>query len=158
MVQEDFIINYLIFHLLLMVNNLLLTISRIRPGTVYLDKLLQHMNNAKLIVLHSIFQSSKMYNKLYYPNLLSKKDGKLSISLGLTWFKVESEDSNIMMQNMINGFKLILEHHMPSWVFWDKKVELSKLSKLKKKEMWHYKFISTEKPFQLKEKLPLESF
>ena len=112
MAQENYTINYQIFHHLSMVNNLQLTTKKIKHGIVYLVRQLQHMKNAKLIVQHFIFQFLKMFKKLYYQSIQKSKDGILFTQHGLIQFKEELKDLNTMMLSMINGFKPILVLHM----------------------------------------------
>jgi hypothetical protein len=50
---------------------------QIKHGIVYLDKLHQHINNVKLILLVYIYHFLKIFKKYYYQNIQNNKDGIL---------------------------------------------------------------------------------
>lgn len=114
MVLVSYMISFLRFILLLMVNLSQLTTSLMRLGIVFLVKLLQLTRNVKLIVQLYIFHYLKVFKKIFCLSIAKNKDGILFMLLGTILLWVALKVYNTMMPNITNGFKLILEHHMLS--------------------------------------------
>jgi len=60
-----------------MVKKLQLSTDLMKLGTVFLDKLLQHIKNVRLIQSDFIYHFLKMFNKFFFQNTPNNKDGIL---------------------------------------------------------------------------------
>ena len=124
-----------------MVKKLQLFTGLMKLGTVFLDRLLQHIKNVRLIQWDFIYHFLKTFKKFFFQNTPNKKDGILYTLNGLILSLVVWRDLFILMLRVKNGYKLTLEPHMQLWRFLNNKKEFLKLKKQKRTENHIFIFI-----------------
>lgn len=157
MVQANCLHKNLNSKVLWMVKKLQLSTDLMKLGTVFLDRLLQHIKNVRLIQLHFIYHFLKTFKKFFFQNTPNKKDGILYILSGSILLLVVWKDLFTLMLRVKNGYRLTLEPHMLLWRFLNNKEEFLKLKKQKRKVNHILKFIWINKHLKLKENMQLEN-